>query len=150
MISAVILTAATIAMSLAALTWSQYRSSQYQEEYSQLMGIEIARLKERLALEFTFYNSTQNNVRIFLLNYGTIGDVKIQAARLSNDTWYKTFSNPSLVFLNGTAISDDDLDIKEEGYLTLAIESASLKTATYYYITVTTQRGATFYWGFVA
>ncbi len=148
-ISAVILTAATITMSLAILQWTLSRSSNYQEEYSQVMDSEIDRLKERLALEFAFYNSTQKEVRPYLFNWGTVDNVEPQVIRLSNSSWLKAFSNFTLRFLNGTAIPDEALDIGQEGYLALSTAPASLKVGAYYYISVVTKRGTTFTWSFV-
>ena len=57
-ISNVILTGAVVAVSFAVLFWTQYRSSAYNEQYSEAMNADIARLKERLAFEYVFYNTT--------------------------------------------------------------------------------------------
>lgn len=113
------------------------------------MDSEIDRLKERLTLEFAFYNSTENEVKPYLFNWGTVDNVEPQLVRLSNNSWFKAFSNLTLRFLNGTAIPDEALDVGQEGYLVLSTAPESLKVGAFYYISVGTKRGTTFTWSFV-
>ena len=46
--------------------------------------------------------------------------VEIKTAYVSNSTWLETFSTPTLYFLDGTLIPDQDLDVGEEGYFVLS------------------------------
>jgi len=55
-ISSVILTGAVIAISLVVAVWAQSRSLIYNEEYGEAIDSDIARLKERLAFEYVFYD----------------------------------------------------------------------------------------------
>jgi hypothetical protein len=148
-ISSVILASVTITLGIIVLVWSQTRSATYQEEYGEVIRTEVSRLKERLTLEYSFYDSTEGCVKLYFLNYGTANDLELQIIRLSNDTWQRTFSSFTLKFLNGSVISDQDLDRGEECYVTLSVSPSSLVDGQYYYVTVTTKRGASFSWGFV-
>jgi len=147
-ISATILTGAVIALSLAVFSWSQSRSSDYNREYSETVEAETARLKEKLVFEYVSYGNPSDDLAVYLFNCGTINDLKIKSVYISNTTWLRAFSTPTLHFLNGAQIPDQDLDIGEEGYFTLLL-SSSLSSG-YYNIQVVTERGATFGSNFMA
>jgi len=147
-ISAVILTGAAIALSMAVLAWATSRSFDYTKDYGEVTDSEIARLKERLTVECVFYDRSSGNISIYLLNCGGIDNVKIQSVHLKSNTW-QTFSSLSLKFLNGTTIPDQDLDRGEEGYVVLFL-SNTLETGVYYCIRIVTERGSLFDSGFVA
>jgi len=161
-ISAVILTGAAIALGLAVLAWSQSRSSAYIKDYGEATDAEMARLKERLAVEHIFYNKSSNSIRVYLLNSGATDDVKIQSVHIADgEDLHQTFSSLSLYFFNGTLVPDEDgdgeddgLDMGEEGYVVLPNPPdpalPTLTAGTYYYVRVVTERGSLFDSGFVA
>lgn len=149
-ISAVILTGAAIALGLAVLAWSQSKSSGYMKDFSEATDVEMARLKERLTVEYIHYDGASKNIIIYLLNCGAIDDVKIQSVYVRSGAWNQVFSSPNLKFLNGTSIPDQDLDEGEEGCLVLDLSSHTLTEGTYYYVRVVTERGSLFDSGFVA
>lgn len=146
-ISSVILTAAVIVMSFIVLAWAQSRASDYSENYGEATDVEIAKLKERLTVEYVAYDSSSRNISIYLLNCGAIDDVKIQSVHIKNSTWHQTFQNLTLKFLNDASIPA--LDMGEEGYLTLSTTDA-LTTGTYYFVRIVTERGALFDSAFIA
>lgn len=133
-VSNVILVGAVIAVSFVVLSWAQYRSSAYNDQYSEAMNADIARLKERLAFEYVFYSG--GNLSVYLMNCGTIDNVTIQTVFVGGTP----FSSISLKFLNKT--STNDLDIGEEGYFVLS--SLGLAPDTRYSVRVVTGRGSTF------
>jgi hypothetical protein len=145
-VSSVILTGAVIAVSFVVLFWAQYRSSAYNEQYSEAMNADIARLKERLAFEYVFYNQTGRSLSVYLMNCGTIDNVNITTVYVKNNTWFTPFSSIGLKFLNG--ISTNDFDIGEEGYFVLS--SVSLVAGKSYSVRVVTGRGSTFDHTFIA
>ncbi len=146
-ISVTILTGAVIALSLAVFSWSQSRSSEYSREFSETVDAETSRLKEKLVFEYVSYGNPSDDITAYLLNCGTIDDVKIKSIYVSNGTWLQTFSAPTLNFLDGTPIPDQDLDVGEEGYVVLG--SLSLSSG-YYNVKVVTERGITFGSNFMA
>ena len=131
-ISSIIMASVVIALSFAVLAWSQIRTSDYAETYGETTDAEIARLKERLTVEYIFYNGSSGNLSIYLLNCGAIGNVEIESVRVQNYAGYNEL-------LNGTLIPDQDLDRGEEGYLLL---SCGTLTAGNYYIRILTERGS--------
>lgn len=141
-ISAVILTSATIALGLVVLAWSHSMSSIYVQRHGETIDAEIARLKERLAVEYIHYDGARE-VRVYLLNCGTIGDIEVE--RVSLKGW--AFPNPGLTFLSGN--EDQDLDVEEEACVALTLPSA-LSPGVYYRIRIETARGSTFDSGFTA
>jgi len=150
-ISAVILTGAAIALGFAVLAWSQSRSSEYIKDYGEATDAEIARLKERLTVEYVFYNSSTRTIRIFLLNSGAINDTKIQSVYVRNSTWnWVTSSPPSLKSFNGASIPDQDLDMGEEGYVDVVLSPIALQAGRYYFVRIVTERGSIFESEFVA
>ena len=148
-ISSVILTGAVVAVSFVVLSWTQYRSSAYNEQYGDAMDADIAQLKERLTFEYTFYNGTQDNLLVYLMNSGTIDNVTIQTVYVKNSTWFKTFSESDfdLKFFNET--STPSLDVGEEGYFVLS-SLDDLVADTSYSVRVITKRGSTFDQAFIA
>ena len=147
-ISAVILAAVSVALGLAVLAWAQGRSSVYTSQYSETMDAETAKLKERLAVEYVVYDEDDDDIWIYLLNWGTIDDVEIQTVYVRNSTWHIAVSTPILKSLNGTQIPH--LDMGEEGYIIVDVSPNSLKIGGYYYVRIVTGRGAVFDSTFVA
>jgi len=144
-ISAVILAGVAIALGLAVLAWAQGRSSAYTQEYSETMNLETEKLRERLAVEYIVYKDGE--IRIYLLNWGTIDDVKIQTIHVRGDTLHLTVSNPVLKSLDRTQeIPDQDLDMGEEGCIVIS----SIGLDGYYYVRIVTVRGSVFDSTFVA
>ena len=150
-ISAVILTGAVVALSLSVFAWAQNRSTDYSREYSETVDAETAKLKEKLAFEYIYYeDNPSNDLSIYLLNCGTIDDVQIKTVYISDsdNTLLETFSDPQLyLFLSLVEISD--LDRGEEGRLVLTL-STSLNDGAYYCVRIITRRGASFDSNFVA
>ena len=146
-ISAVILAGVAIAMGFAVLGWAQSRSSDYASQYSETMNDETAKLRERLAVEYIAYDG-DDEIRIYLLNWGNIDDIEIQTIHIRKDTWHLTTSTFTLKFFNGSSIPDQDLDMGEEGYIT--VSTGDLQIGGYYYVRIVTVRGAVFDSTFVA
>ena len=150
-VSATIMTSVVIALGLSVFTWAQARSSDYNSEFSEAVDTETAKLREKLAFEYIFYDGTSSsNLTVFLLNCGTIDDVKIKTVYIydrSNDL-IEFFSNPRLYSFQGLVeIPDQDLDIQDEGRLVLHL---SFWLSGFYNIKIVTVRGATFDTDFVA
>jgi hypothetical protein len=150
-ISSVILTGAVIAVSFVVLSWTQYRSSAYNEQYGDAMDADIAQLKERLTFEHIFYNGTEDNLSVYLMNCGTIDNVTIQTVYIKNNAGasVQAYSSVTLMHFNGTEIANQDLDRTEEGYFVLS-SLADLVADSSYTVRVVTGRGSTFDYAFVA
>jgi hypothetical protein len=147
-ISAVILTGAAITLGFVVLSWGQSKSSDYAKNYSDTTDAEIAKLKEKLTVEYVFYdrNSNPPRIRIFLLNSGAINDVKIQSVYVRSSTgenWVT--SDPILKSFNHAPIPD--LDMGGEGYVDVSV---TLQAGTYYFVRIVTGRGSIFEAEFVA
>jgi len=149
--SAVILTGVAISLGFVVLFWGQSMSSDYARNYGQITDAEIAKLKEKLTAEYVFYNRTLKTVRIFLLNSGAVNDTKIQSVYVRNSTWsWVTSSPPSLKSFSGSLISDQDLDIGEEGYVDVVLSPIALTADRLYFVRIVTGRGSIFEADFIA
>lgn len=147
-VSATIMTSVVIALGLSVFTWAQARSSDYNSEFSETVDTETAKLREKLAFEYIFYDG--QNLTVFLLNCGTIDDVKIKTVYIydSGGVPIQIFSDAPLYSFHGwEEILDQDLDIQEEGRIVL---SADLSSDFFYNTKIVTVRGATFDKDFVA
>jgi hypothetical protein len=146
-ISATILTGVVIALSLSMFAWAQGRSSVYNNEYRETVDAETAKLKEKLAFEYVYY---EDDLSIYLLNCGTIDDIQIKTVYIydSGNTLLEIFSNPQL-YLFQSLVEISDLDRGEEGRLVLEL-STILEQGAYYCVKIITVRGATFDTNFVA
>ena len=145
-VSATIMTSVVIALGLSVFTWAQARSSDYNSDFSETVDTETAKLKEKLAFEYIFYD--ERNLTVFLLNCGTIDDVKIKTVYIydHHNNLKEIFSDPSLYSFQGwEEIPDQNLDIQDEGRLVLSADLSG-----FYNIKIVTVRGATFDADFVA
>jgi len=138
-ISNVILAGAVIVVGFAVLFWGEYRSTAYNNAYSQQVSSDIDSLQEKLTFENVFYNSSAKVVLVYLLNSGTQNNVTIKAVSVIN----ATLSSFVLKFFNGTPMVNPHLDMKQEGCLVLSLAS-SLKTGTRYSVLITTGRRSSF------
>lgn len=145
-ISATMLTSVAITLGLIVLAWTQSQSSDFTRQYSETTSAETAKIRERLAVEYAVYD--EDEVWIYLLNWGKIDDVEIQTVIIKKGTWHPTTSTPTLKFLNGTLIPDQDLDMGEEGYINVPV--SNLEIGCYYSFRIVTVRGAVFDSSFVA
>jgi len=145
-ISATILTGVVIALSLSMFSWAQGRTSVYNSEYKETVDAETAKLKEKLAFEYVYY---EDDLLIYLLNCGTIDDIQIKTVYIYDSNGAlccEPFSEPPL-YLFESMDEISDLDRGEEGRLVL---STNLDEGVYYCVKVVTVRGATFDSNFVA
>jgi len=141
-ISTIIMASVVIALSFAVLGWSQFRASDYAEDYSETVDAEIARLQERLTVEYTFYNDAGGILKIYLLNYGEI-DIRIENVRVYNYSGYDEFFPISeFGFHNGTISSPDSyLPKGEAGYI--KIQDIQVDPGKYF-VRILTERRSSF------
>lgn len=149
-LSATMLAGVVVTLGLVVYAWSQNVTSNFNSQLSETAITEADRLKEKLVFEYIFHNEgASESVVVYLLNCGTIDNVGILNVYVSNSSWLQNFPSPSLSFLNGTTMSDQDLDRGEEGYITLPV-STHLRDNAYYSVRIVTPRGVTFDSSFVA
>ena len=144
-ISAVIITAAVVALGFAVLYWAQSKTSSLNSHFNEEMEADIARLREKITFECVFYDSGDDELYVYIFNCGKSDDVTIVAAYVRNDTWMESFSVIQLRFLTGTVT--ESLDTGEHAYLKLSVE---LTTDSIYTMRLITGRGRTFETSFVA
>jgi len=138
-----ILLAAVIAAGFAALAWTMSNANSYVTQYGASAGSSINQLKESVAFEYVFYDSTAKTLTAYILNCGKIDNVSLTAAYVMyNGTHiYDQTSGVLLYFLNKT--STPVLSIGQEGYFVLSSPLlASLKGD--YMIQIQTGRGSFF------
>ena len=138
-ISNVLLTATVIALGSAVLVWANSRISILNTEYADLMDANSARIREKIVFEYIFYNTSGNELIVYLTNFGESNNVSLANVYLRNDSWFQFFPDVELRFLNGTLTQR--LDIQEQGYFKL---SASLVVNTSYSIRIVSGRGRLF------
>lgn len=143
-ISSVILTGAVIVAGFVVLFWTQAQSSTYNQLYGDAVDADIARLKERVALEYTIYAG--GTLRVYLINCGTIDDLAVNTVYISGGgQLVSIFSNIVLHDFDGAIINH--LDRGEEGYFALSV---TLDAGQSYSIRIITGRGSGFEFSFVA
>jgi hypothetical protein len=145
-ISTMILVGAVVVLGLVTLAWSYGKASDYIKNYSETIDRNIAKIKERLAFEYIFYDGDKT-IKIFLLNCGAVDGVGIQycIVKGGSDEW--VFYNPTITYLSGTPAQS--LNVGEEGYITITL-SGKLTPGVYYHVKIVTVRGCEFESGFVA
>ena len=147
-IANIILVATVISVGFAVLAWTYSTSSAYTTQYGTSVSSDVDKLRERVAFEYIFYNSTASpkNLTVYIMNFGQVGNVNVTTVYVSNSSWLATFSSPQLKFLNTTQTSY--LNAGQEGYF--VISSITLQTGTSYAVKIVTWRGSIFESTFVA
>jgi hypothetical protein len=140
-ISNLILIGAVIAVGFLVLTWSVSQASSYNNQYSQTIAADINQTKERLAFEYFFYNGTALNLKVYLMNCGTIGGISLRTVYLSNSTWTVS-KNVWLTFFNGTDPPTQSIDMGQER--SFSISSTNLVPGNQYSLLIMTVRGSSF------
>jgi len=123
-ISNVILASAVIALGFAVQYWAYQRSLDFNMDYAEVVEEDIAHIKEKLVIEYIFYNTSKKELAVYLINCGKNDNVSLASVYLSSNSWSQSFSVIELKFLNGT--STDSLDVGEEGYLKLSADLTPL------------------------
>ena len=145
-IANIILVATVISVGFAVLAWTYSTSSSYTTQYGTTVSSDVDKLRERVAFEYIFYNTTSpKNLTVYMMNFGQVGKVNVTTVYVSNSSWLASFSSPQLKFLNTTSTSY--LNVGQEGYFVLPI---TLQTGTSYAIKIVTWRGSIFESTFVA
>lgn len=145
-ISNIILTTVVVTLGFTVLYWTYARSSAFNIEYTSVVEANLATIREKLVFEYVFYDRGGGELYVFLMNCGTVDDVRLVTVYLSNDSWVQSFSGVVLKFLNDT--STLRLDVLEEGYFKLI--SVDLKVEESYSVRVVTERGRWFDATFIA
>jgi hypothetical protein len=137
-ISNLILIGAVIAVGFSMLVWAQSQSSSYNNQYSQAVSADINQTKERIVFEYVYYDNVKNNLTVYLMNSGTIGNVNIMTVYV-NSTPYSTIN----LKLLSTGAPTSSLGTSQEGYFSIS-PSPSLPLGKNYSIDVITRRGSSF------
>ncbi len=159
-ISNLILIAAVIVMGFVALAYANSQSNNYVSQYGKSVSSDIDKLKEVVTFEYAYYNATgfgatNASLRVYIMNAGSIGNVRMENLTTSNSSWHYTWNwvpaNLTLRYLNGAAASV--LNVGQEGYLTIALSQAAnnrLVVGSSYTLKLTTGRGSNFEYTFIA
>lgn len=137
-ISNLILIAAVIAVGFSVLAWAQSQSSIYNQQYSGVIGSNINQLQESIVFEYIHYHSATNNLTVYLMNSGTIGNVGVATVYVNNNP-----NSTIALRLLSTGVSISSLNATQEGYFSIS-PSPSLSSGTDYSIRIITNRGSAF------
>ena len=138
-ISTVLLTATVMALGSGVLLWATQRVSIVNVEYADVMDASLARIKEKIALEYVFYDTNEKELTVYLINCGESNNVGLDDVYLGNGSWIQLFPDVELRYLNGELTQS--LDVQEEGFFEI---SASLVADTNYFIRIVTGRRRVF------
>jgi uncharacterized protein YpmS len=139
-ISNLILVGAVISVGFIVLAWSQYQATSYNNQYGIAIQSDTDQLRERIAFEYINYDANAKVLKVYLMNSGTIGDVRIATVYINNTS----YASPSLYSLNDSAMATpiSSLNATKEGYL--SIPSLNLAQDMNYPIKIVTGRGSNF------
>jgi predicted PurR-regulated permease PerM len=137
-ISNMILVAAVIAVGFAMLGWAQSQSSNYTNQYGRAISSDINQLQERIVFEYIRYDNAKNNLTVYLMNSGTIGNVIIATVYVNN-----TPNSTIVLRLLSSGASISSLNATMEGCFSI-IPYPSLASGANYSIKIITGRGSSF------
>lgn len=109
-IANMILIAAVIVMGFVVLSYVLSNSNDYKTEYQQTVSAEIQKLKETLAYEYIYYNSTSKELSIYVMNAGTI-DLQVDKVYLNTATESFAFR---IFDLSGQEKTDKTIAVRQE------------------------------------
>lgn len=133
------LAGAVIALGFVILVWTYQRSQVANTEYSEAIDSESLKIKEKIVMEYTYYNQTEEKLIVYLLNCGQSDSVQFDNLVISNSSWAEVFQIEELRLFNNTLISS--LDIQEHGYFET---STPLVSDVQYSLRLMTERGRSF------
>ncbi len=133
------LAGAVIALGFVILVWTYQRSQVANTEYSEAIDSESLKIKEKIVMEYTYYNQTEEKLIVYLLNCGQSDAVQFDNLVISNSSWAEVFPIEELRLFNSTLISS--LDIQEHGYFET---STPLVSGVQYSLRIMTERGRSF------
>jgi len=87
-ISTTILAGAVIALGFVVFMWTYNRTLAFNVEYANVVETDLARIKEKLVFEFVFYNTSNKELTVYMMNCGKSNNVSLTNAFLSNSSWY--------------------------------------------------------------
>lgn len=137
-ISNVILVGAVIAVGFGMLIWSQTQASSYNSQYSSAVESDTAQLLERVAFEYIHYDTSTNNLTVYLMNSGTNDGINITTAYINNIPYSVT-----TLHLLDDHTQTSSLDTTQEAYFWISPDP-SLELGKSYSITIVTGRGSSF------
>lgn len=142
-ITSVIMTSTVLVLGFVVLNWASFRTEIFNKEFSEVIDENVDKLKEKIVFEYIFYNSSDNSLFVYLLNYGNVDNVNITNVYITtaSGSLVGSFRDPVLLSLS------DDLPIyvlnaTEEGYF--KIEDLTLQVDSVYNIKIITRRGVKF------
>ena len=145
--SNLILIGAVMAVGLVVLAYARSTSVNYQTAYGESVGSDISKLKETITFEYVTYK--ENNLNIYFMNSGNIGNLYIKTVVLSRSSWSTTVQTPQIRYFpmppSATGTPTNALGVGEEGVIILDQTLAS----GHYTVKVTTERGSTFAYNFI-
>ncbi|MCW4025528.1 MAG: hypothetical protein NWF01_10925 [Candidatus Bathyarchaeota archaeon] len=140
-VSNLVLIAVVIVLGFAALMYARNISAAYQSDYQSSVTSDIDELKESLAFEQAFYNSTGGTVHIYFINSGRIS--------ITIDQVYLSISQDNFTFtmkhMDGALAPSNEVDVGTERQV--VIEQAL--PAGSYTVKLVTLRGLSFAYSFV-
>lgn len=142
-IANLILIGAVIVVGFSVLFWAQYQSSVYTDQYSGIVGSDISQLQERLAFEYSYYNSP--SLKVYLLNSGPT-NITIQTVYVGTSSAPFSFSVNNFA---GNSVPSHTLNATtgtREAYITISPISLALNGT--YSIRILTARGSSFVYSF--
>ncbi len=142
-ISNLILIAVVIVLGIAALTYAQNISANYQSDYQESVSSDINKLQETLSFEYGFYNSSNQCVQVYFMNSGSI-TVDLSSIYLSTSSSSVTYS---MEYMNGTQAPSSSLSNGDERQI---VVSQTIASGTYITVKITTTRGSSFAYSFTA
>ena len=157
-ISNLILIVAVIVVGFSVLAYANSQSNDYKTEYSQSVNSNINRIKETVAFEFAFYNSseyspTNGSLTVYFMNAGNIGNVTISYVTISNSSisWNWNWTNKPIYYLDKNVA--EAIDVDQEGYIKVALAQVDnhwLVPGKSYTVKLNTWRGSNFEYTFDA
>jgi flagellin-like protein len=140
-VSNLVLIAVVIVLGFAALMYARNISEVYQSDYHSSVTSDIDELKESLAFEQAFYNSTGGTVHIYFINSGRVS--------ITIDQVYLSISQENFTFtmkhMDGALASNNVVDVGNERQV--VVEQAL--PAGSYTVRLVTLRGLSFAYSFV-
>jgi flagellin-like protein len=140
-VSNLVLVAVVIVLGFAALMYARTISASYQSDYHSSVTSDIDELKESLAFEQAFYNSTGGSVHIYFINSGRIS--------ITIDQVFLSVSNENFTFtmkhMDGALASNNEVSVGAERQVVVA---QALPEGSYT-VRLVTLRGLSFAYSFV-
>ena len=86
------LTGFILIIGLGVISWANSRAAATSDEYAATVDSNLDQIKEKVIFEYVYYNTSNHELVVYVMNSGQSDAITITSAITSNSSWYQILS----------------------------------------------------------